>query len=154
MQALEETRLESKNDNFSMKVLQILLSETFSPFRTVLPKPQPMDIAQTRTNSLYGLAEFGYNSMFYLNFTGRTDWFSVLNPESNSKFYPSVSGSFVFSELLKGQKWLTYAKLRGSWAQVGSANGVGAYDGLLTYGIGTNQFNGQTTASIANGSCS
>jgi outer membrane receptor protein involved in Fe transport len=86
--------------------------------------------------------------MFYLNFTGRNDWFSVLNPQNNSKFYPSVSGSFVFSELLKDQKWLSYGKLRGSWAQVGSSNGVSAYDGLLTYSIGANQFNGQTTASI------
>ena len=90
--------------------------------------------------------------MFYLNFTGRNDWFSVLNPLNNSKFYPSVSGSFVFSELLKDQKWLSYGKLRASWAQVGSSNGVNAYDGLLTYSIGTNQFNGQTTASI--GTCS
>jgi outer membrane receptor protein involved in Fe transport len=47
-------------------------------------------------------------------------------------------------------KWLSYGKLRGSWAQVGSSNGVGAYDGLLTYSIGAYQFNGQTTASITN----
>ena len=58
-------------------------------------------IAKAVINSLYGLAEFGYNGMLYLNFTGRNDWFSVLNPDYNSKFYPSVSGSFVFSELLK-----------------------------------------------------
>ena len=32
---------------------------------------------------------------------------------------------------------------------MGSANGVGAYDGVLTYGIGANLFNGQTLASIA-----
>jgi TonB-linked SusC/RagA family outer membrane protein len=107
---------------------------------------------QSRVNSLYGLAQFGYNSMFYLNFTGREDWFSVLNPQNNSKFYSSVSGSFVFSELLKNLTWLSYGKLRGSWAQVGSSNGVGTYEGNLTYGISNNQFNGQTTASIANGS--
>jgi TonB-linked SusC/RagA family outer membrane protein len=108
--------------------------------------------SQSRVNSLYGLAEFGYNSMIYLNFTGRTDWFSVLNPMNNSKFYPSISGSFVFSELLKDQKWLSYGKLRGSWAQVGSSNGVNVYEGNLTYSISSNQFNGQTLASIANGS--
>jgi outer membrane receptor protein involved in Fe transport len=50
---------------------------------------------------------------------------------------------------LKEQKWLSYAKLRGSWAQVGSSNGVNAYDGLQTYSIDTYQFNGQTTASIS-----
>src|SRR5690606_8508115 len=31
---------------------------------------------RSRVNSLYGWAEFGYNGMLYLNFTGRKDWFS------------------------------------------------------------------------------
>ena len=140
-----------KNHNFSTNASNLTVRDFFSISNGVTKTPS-FGFSQTRTNSLYGLAELGYNSMLYLNFTGRTDWFSVLNPEFNSKFYPSVSGSFVFSELLKGQKWLSYAKLRGSWAQVGSAAGVGAYDGLLTYGIGTNQFNGQTTASIGTSS--
>ncbi len=112
-------------------------------------KTQDFDYRQSRVNSLYGLAEFGYNSMFFLNFTGRQDWFSVLNPASNSKFYPSVSGSFLFSQLLTNQSWLSYGKLRGSWAQVGSANGVNIYEGNLTYNIANNQFNGQTLATIA-----
>lgn len=74
---------------------------------------------ESHVNSVYGLAEIGYNSILYLDFTGRNDWFSNFNPANNSKFYPSVSGSFVFSELLKNFKWLDYARLRGSWAQVG-----------------------------------
>lgn len=110
----------------------------------------PLGYSQSRINSLYGLAEFGYNRLFYLNITGRNDWFSVLNPENNSKFYPSVSGSFVFSELLKNQTWLSFGKLRASWAKVGSIAGVGPYDGVLTYGINANLFNGQTLASVAN----
>ncbi|MGZ3922632.1 MAG: SusC/RagA family TonB-linked outer membrane protein, partial [Flavisolibacter sp.] len=112
-------------------------------------KTQGYDFNRTRTNSLYGLAEFGYNGMLYLNVTGRNDWFSVLNPKNNSKFYPSVSGSFVFSELLKNLTWLSYGKLRASWAQVGSINGVGPYEGVLTYAYNQNQFNGQTLASVA-----
>src|SRR5690606_5641138 len=70
-------------------------------------------------------------------------------PEKNSKFYPSVSGSFIFSELLDNQTWLTYGKLRASWAQVGSANGVNPYDGALTYSINANPFNGQSLAGIS-----
>src|SRR5690606_94611 len=34
--------------------------------------------SRSRTNSLYGWAEFGYNGLLYLNFTARNDWFSVL----------------------------------------------------------------------------
>jgi TonB-linked SusC/RagA family outer membrane protein len=103
---------------------------------------------RTRINSLYGLAEFGYNGLLFINLTGRNDWFSVLNPKNNSKFYPSVSGSFIFSELLEKFTWLSFGKLRASWAQVGSVAGVGPYDGVLTYGINANLFNGQTLASI------
>ncbi len=98
------------------------------------------------------MAEFGYNSIFYLNFTGRQDWFSVLNPKSNSKFYSSISGSVVFSEFLKNYEWLTFGKIRGSWAQVGSANGVNVYEGNLSYSVDNNAFNSQTLARIANNS--
>ena len=114
-------------------------------------KTQSYGYSKSRINSLYGLAEFGYNGMLYVNFTGRNDWFSVLNPEFNSKFYPSVSGSFVFSELLKNSNWLSYGKLRASWAQVGSIAGVNPYDGLLTYSYNQNPFNGQTLASVSGG---
>jgi hypothetical protein len=109
---------------------------------------QPYQFNRTRINSLYGWAELGYNEMFYVNFTGRQDWFSVLNPESNSVFYPSVSGSFVFSELLQEQNWLSYGKVRASWAEVGSANGVNPYEGVLTYAINP-AFNGQTSGGVS-----
>jgi TonB-linked SusC/RagA family outer membrane protein len=137
-----------KNHSFRENVTNFVVRDFFSIANGTKQTPE-YDFDASRVNSLYGMAEFGYNSTLYLNFTGRNDWFSVLNPANNSKFYPSVSGSFVFSEMLKDQKWLTYGKLRGSWAQVGSANGVGVYEGLLTYAIDNNQFNGQTTATIA-----
>lgn len=111
------------------------------------PVFQPYELTESRINSLYGWAEFGYNGMFYLNFTGRNDWFSVLNPEKNSIFYPSVSGSFIFSEVIADLNWLSYGKLRGSWAQSGNAMGVNPYEGLLNYTINPG-FNGQTSAGV------
>jgi len=112
-------------------------------------KTQDMGYSQSRINSLYGTAEFGYGGLLFLNLTGRSDWFSVLNPNYNNKFYPSVSGSFVFSELLKNVSWLSYGKLRASWAEVGSIAGVNPYEGLLTYTYNQNPFNNQTLASVA-----
>src|SRR5690606_16986208 len=71
-------------------------------------------------NSLFGSADIGYNSILYLNFTGRQDWFSTLSPESNSLFYPSVGASFILSEAWQSKpNWLNYSKIRASWAQVG-----------------------------------
>jgi TonB-linked SusC/RagA family outer membrane protein len=139
-----------KNHNFNQNVSNFVVRDFFS-IANGNNKTQGFGFSQSRVNSLYGLAEFGWNSMFFINFTARQDWFSVLNPTNNSKFYPSVSGSFLFSELLKNLSWFSYGKLRGSWAQVGSANGVNTYEGNLTYGISNNQFNGQTTASISGG---
>ncbi|OFY62357.1 MAG: SusC/RagA family TonB-linked outer membrane protein [Bacteroidetes bacterium RBG_13_43_22] len=137
-----------KNHNFATGSSHFTVRDLYSIANGVT-KTQSFGFNQSRVNSLYGLVELGYNSMLFINFTGREDWFSVLNPANNSKFYSSVSGSFVFSELLKNLTWLSYAKLRGSWAQVGSANGVNTYEGNLTYGISNNQFNGQTLASIS-----
>ena len=114
-------------------------------------RTQAYNYSKSRVNSLYGLAEFGYNKLLYLNFTGRNDWFSVLNPDYNSKFYPSISGTFIFSELLKRLNWLSYGKLRASWAEVGSIAGVNPYEGQLTYTYNSNPFNNQALASISGG---
>ncbi len=105
--------------------------------------------SQFRVNSLYGWAEFGYNGMVYLNFTGRQDWYSTLNPENNNVFYPSISGSFIFSELLQNLNWLSYGKFRAGWAKAGRDTGAAPYDGLLTYAINAQQFNGQTLAGVS-----
>ncbi len=112
--------------------------------------PTAFSIYRERVNSVYGFAEFGYKNLLYVNLTGRNDWFTVLNPKNNSYFYPSVSGSFIFSELLNNFTWLNYGKLRASWADVGSANGIGAFTGNLTYGTLPNQFNGMSLATISN----
>lgn len=96
------------------------------------------NISRFKVNSLYAFADLGYKNFVFVNLTGRQDWFSVLNPQSNSYFYPSASGSFVFSELLKNKlTWLNYGKLRGGVSVVGSANGIGAFSGVLNYGIGS-----------------
>lgn len=78
-------------------------------------------IAPDGTNSVFSEANLDYDNIFYLTVTGRNDWFSVLNPGFNSIFYPSVGGSFILSELVKMPKFIDFAKVRSSWAQVGSA---------------------------------
>ncbi len=136
-------RNEQSSSNFTVPDLYSIANGTV--------RTQGYGFSRSRINSLYGWAELGYKDLLFLNFSGRNDWFSVLNPAQNSKFYPSVSGSFIFSELLKSQTWLNYGKLRASWAKVGSVNGVNPFDGILTYGINQNQFNGQTLAGVAGG---
>lgn len=86
-------------------------------------------------NSLFGSTSFGYKNMLYLTATVRNDWFSTLNPETNSILYPSVGGSFIFSELINtNNSFLSFGKLRASWAQVGGD--TDPYRLNLTYSLG------------------
>jgi TonB-linked SusC/RagA family outer membrane protein len=74
---------------------------------------------KTAINSVMGSADLSFKNYAYLTVTGRQDWFSTLSPENNSLFYPSLGGSLVLSEALKLPEFISFAKLRASWAQVG-----------------------------------
>jgi len=73
-----------------------------------------------RLVGVYGDIGLAWRNLLFLNVTGRNDWSSTLPVNKNSYFYPSVSSSFLFSELIPDVKWLNYGKLRASWANVGS----------------------------------
>jgi TonB-linked SusC/RagA family outer membrane protein len=88
---------------------------------------------QQGINSLFGSAELSWDGQFFLTATARNDWFSVLNPETNSVFYPSVGASWVFSDTFTGMpSWMSFGKLRASWAQVGLVT-IGPYSTALNY---------------------
>ncbi len=67
----------------------------------------------------YGELGVSYKNIAFLTATGRNDWSSTLPVQNNSYFYPSISGSFVFTELLPKNDILSFGKIRSSWAQVG-----------------------------------
>jgi len=79
-----------------------------------------------RILSLLGAVNLGWKNQVYFEVTGRNDWSSALvyrdGTGSHSYFYPSVSGSWVISETLKDNlpSWVSFAKIRASWAQVGN----------------------------------
>ncbi|MEG1236644.1 SusC/RagA family TonB-linked outer membrane protein [Flavobacterium plurextorum] len=76
---------------------------------------------KTKTNSVYGAVDLDYKNVVFLNFTGRQDWFSTLSQDNNSVFYPSVGTSIIVSDIVKMPEFISFAKLRSSWAQVGGA---------------------------------
>ncbi|MBB6273569.1 TonB-linked SusC/RagA family outer membrane protein [Pedobacter cryoconitis] len=93
------------------------------------------NISRRRLVGLYADLNLSYKNYLFLEGTARNDWSSTLPQKNNSFFYPSVSASFVFSELLKSSSinnWLSYGKLRSSWAQVG--NDTDPYQLATTYG--------------------
>ncbi|HVZ96975.1 MAG TPA: hypothetical protein VG847_08880, partial [Chitinophagaceae bacterium] len=104
--------------------------------------------SQKKINSLYGSVELNYDGYLFLNGTARNDWSSALSPRNNSYFYPSVSLSYVFTDMIdkmggKLPSWLSYGKLRASYAAAGSD--LDPYQLYNTYYISTDP-NGNTTA--------
>ena len=77
--------------------------------------------SRKRLAGLFGEFRVDWRSALFLTVTGRNDWSSTLPKENRSYFYPSVSGAIVFTELMGDSRpdWLTFGKLRASWAKVG-----------------------------------
>ena len=78
---------------------------------------------QNRTVGFFSSASLDWNSMLYLNVTGRNDVVSTMPANNRTFFYPSVSTSFLASELdaVKNMTWISFAKMRLSYAEVGQA---------------------------------
>lgn len=98
-------------------------------------------LTEQGVNSMYGSAELNWKRTFYLNGTVRNDWFSTLSPENRSILYPSVSGSYVFSEHLPNAGWLDFGKVRVGYAEVGSDGDVAPYSNQLFYTVNANFIN-------------
>jgi len=81
-----------------------------------------------RTAAFFGDISMSFRSMIYLGLTGRNEWSTTMPKANLSAFYPSVSLSFVFTELggLKDNNILSYGKIRGSVAR--TANIAGPYN--------------------------
>ena len=71
-------------------------------------------------NSVYATTQWSYMEKVFLDVTGRNDWSSTLPFTNNSFFYPSVSTSFLLSDLFNLPAQISFAKFRLSWAQVGN----------------------------------
>jgi len=89
---------------------------------------------QTGINSLFGTATFSYQNSIFLDLTYRNDWNSTLvdptaeDPLGDSEFsfgYPSVALSAIISEYLPLPEYVSFLKVKGSYAEVG--NGAPAY---------------------------
>lgn len=76
-------------------------------------------LTQVEVDGLFGGATLTWNDMITLDGTLRGDKSSTLPSNSNTYYYPSISGGFVFSKLLPAAKWLNSGKVRANYAEVG-----------------------------------
>ncbi|MCO4291296.1 SusC/RagA family TonB-linked outer membrane protein [Solitalea sp. MAHUQ-68] len=108
-------------------------------------------VSDQEVQSVYGTLELAYKNYLYLTASGRNDWFSTLAAKGIDNkldiFYPSVSGSFVFSEVWQ-PSILSFGKIRAGYAQVGQA--TNPYLTSLSYNFGSTTLNGLPLGTITN----
>ena len=78
--------------------------------------------AEKMVNSVFGYLDADYKKMIYLGLTGRNDITSSLQKPNNSYFYPSASLGVIPSSIFKLPAFISFAKIRGSWANVSTDN--------------------------------
>jgi len=107
--------------------------------------PLPTELRYNKKiNSLYAFLTFDFKEQVFMEISGRNDWSSSLPTESNSYFYPSASLSYIFSETFKLPEFISFGKLRASYAQ--TASDTDPF--LLDFVYNTGQFGNQQTASL------
>ncbi len=98
----------------------LLIPEIYALSNSANPLNAPVE---TRLNvgvdGVFGSVSLGYKNFLYLDGTIRRDKSSTLPLDNNTFDYPSISTSFVFSEVLNAD-WLTFGKLRLNYAEVGN----------------------------------
>lgn len=103
-----------------------------------------------KINSLYGTLGFNYDGWMFLDATFRNDWSSSLAKDHRSFFYPSISASYIFTEMFNRigkplPKWFSFGKIRASFAEVG--NDMDPYQLYNLYSTSTDSHTGGINAS-------
>ncbi len=102
-------------------------------------------LERKQVNSLYGRLAASWKDMIFIDGTLRNDWSSTLPASTRSYLYPSLSLSYVISEMLPKSNWLDFLKVSGSWAK--SKTPAGIYEINNAYSITTSAWASLNSAS-------
>lgn len=144
-----------RNDRYraSFSTDGILVPEIYNLSNAGIAPTFLNDEFHSAVNSSYGSGIMTINKVLTVEATGRNDWSSTLPKANASYFYPSVSGSLLLSDLfpvMTNNGVLTYVKLRGSWARVGSD--ADPYKLQTLYTGNVNKFGGLAQYTLQNAS--
>ena len=132
--------MDRENRGVSSSQSQLLIPNVFDLNNAKSDKPSVSEsYSHRKMNSLYGQLQLNYGGWIFLDATLRNDWTSTLSPKNRSYLYPSVSLSWVISDMINKYgvmpDWFTYAKVRASYAEVG--NDMDPYQLYNVYTMGT-----------------
>jgi TonB-linked SusC/RagA family outer membrane protein len=102
-------------------VAELIIPDLYAVSNAQVTPTTALNIYQDEIQSVYGTASVGFRNWIFLDVTSRNDWSSTLPKGNDSYFYPSVSLSWILTDMLNLQSnTLSYLKLRGGYAKVGS----------------------------------
>uniref|UniRef100_UPI00321775F0 SusC/RagA family TonB-linked outer membrane protein n=1 Tax=uncultured Draconibacterium sp. TaxID=1573823 RepID=UPI00321775F0 len=142
--------MHQKNQGLSSNSGDLVVPNLFSLNNGVDKPSVSQGYSEKKINSLYGSLQLNWDGYLFLDATVRNDWSSTMIKENRSFLYPSISVSAILTDMITQNggtlpEWLTFAKVRGSYAEVG--NDLPPYQLYNTYGIGkSNSPHEQTTA--------
>jgi TonB-linked SusC/RagA family outer membrane protein len=94
----------------------------FTPYNIIAAQAAATATTQhTQFQSVFENANLSYKDWIYLALTNRTDWNSTLAYGPNVRYnYPSVGLSAILTQAFNLPRAISYAKIRGSFADVGN----------------------------------
>ena len=125
MATLGGNLMDRKSSSLIVRNGELLVPDYFSVKNFLGNTFAEENIYNKSINSVFGSAQINYDGYLYLDATFRNDWSSSLSKANRSFFYPSLSLSYVFTDMLNRMDvnlpdWFSYGKLRASYASVGN----------------------------------
>ena len=130
--SVQETKYESINTNANglNKLDYFFMSNARNP-RTSNTYGQTPEV-----QSVYGTSTLSFKDYLYLDVTARNDWSSALPKENQSYFYPSVGLTAIVTDMLDLPSWISYGKLRTTYAKAGFGGQQYLTDNYFSVGAG------------------
>jgi TonB-linked SusC/RagA family outer membrane protein len=130
--------LSNRYQRDEMRADRLLYPGIYTLANTKIPLVSIQRREDFKVNSFYGMAQFEFDNWVFLDATARQDWASQLasplgeEKVNSSFFYPSLNLSVILSEKIKLPSLISFLKVRGSVAGVGSG-GDNPYVTSYTY---------------------
>ena len=112
---------ERRANSFGAGITKLTIPTWYDLSNTTSAPSVDQSRSMRRLMGAYAQFEGSYKDIVFLTLSARNDWSSTLPKENRSFFYPGVTASFVFSELMpEAEDWLNLGKLRASWGKTGN----------------------------------
>jgi outer membrane receptor protein involved in Fe transport len=139
-------QLLSRDNEFNYSSARGLLKPNLFAITNTSNVTPSYDYSKRELQGLYATAQLSFRDYLILDLTARNDWSSTLPASNRSYFYPSVGLTYILSDMVTLPTFISFAKLRGSYTQVG--NDAAPYLLEQPYNVSQGGTNGWVTRDV------